>query len=560
MHEMRDLAHVAGESARYDEVALAQGVLILEFEWPLDDRVVALRATYPDSFPRMRPIVQLLGDPPNFPPRHCSPTDGTLCLLGRDTGQWPNQWSLATLLHNQLAHALRGTGDEDEQGEPAEYWWNDFGLAESYCLVDSEWTLGEARFGMLDVRLKFRPRAGGSGSIAAAVTRVHAANGEVICAWQGALPPVLTGEDHQTAPIPWVYVDQVVLPGHDGRVDLERLMGRLASQPRPIALSANSFALMFAIAYPSNLAHGLTGLGWLFAMFRWSGAKKVKDAKQPAILPTYRAGEQDMGARVPAVRLLRDRRIAVIGLGAIGAPVALELARAGCRELHLLDHDSVEPGNSIRWPLGATAWGAKKAASLSAFIEREYPWTKVHARSHAVGSFDDPKSLQGDEAVLGAALAQVNLVVDASTSQGVLNIMSDYCRQRGLPLISLYASPPVHGGAVARFSPHSPCPTCLEFAHGSGAIPRAPGFGDLTGLQQPPGCAERTFTGASYDLQELSLQAMRLAVNTLQDPEGSRTSIVQTLRLADDQGHRTLPTWREDVIPKAPLCPCSAPL
>lgn len=181
----------------------------------------------------------------------------------------------------------------------------------------------------------------------------------------------------------------------------------------------------------------------------------------------------------------------------------------------------------------------------------------MHACSHAIGQFEAADPDRGDERVLDAVLSQVDLVVDASASQGVLNTLADHCRERSLPLISLYASPPVHGGAVVRFAPESGCPTCLEFAHHDGRIHRAPGFGDHTGLQQPPGCAERTFSGASFDLQELSLQAVRLAVQTLQDPQAASGSLVQTLSLVDEHGGRIAPSWRESALGKAPACSCN---
>jgi hypothetical protein len=201
----------------------------------------------------------------------------------------------------------------------------------------------------------------------------------------------------------------------------------------------------------------------------------------------------------------------------------------------------------------------KKTESLSTFIEREYPWCRVHARAHMVGQFGnnlDP--LQGDASVLQALLAQVDLVIDASTSSGVLNILGDYCRDLGLSLNALYASPPVHGGEVVRFAPASGCPTCRDIAADDARIPRAPGFGQLESLQQPPGCAERTFTGASFDLQELSLQAVRLAIETLRDPPSATHSLVQVLSLVDPEGQRSLPSWSQRVLPKSPACSCNA--
>lgn len=91
--ELRDLAFFARDSLRIDEDQLKNGVLSIEFEWPLaSGEGCELRAVFPDSYPFVRPQVALRGNPENFPHRHCSPIDGNLCLLGRDTGLWSIEW------------------------------------------------------------------------------------------------------------------------------------------------------------------------------------------------------------------------------------------------------------------------------------------------------------------------------------------------------------------------------------------------------------------------------------------------------------------------------------
>ena len=560
--EMRELEEVIGGSLAVDDEALAKGALIVEFDWPLDGQTVPLRAIYPDSFPRLRPIVKLLGKPSTFPKRHCSPIDGNLCLLGRDARQWRQQWTLRTLLECQLADALKGTGEEDQQGEPAEYWWNSCGRRGSYCLIDSAWTLNGTTSGTLKVRYRFR-KMDRSRDIKALVTEVRDQDGTILQTWNGPIPPEIEAGS-SVITVPWVYIDETILP-NGTQEQIYDLIGRFRSPPRYTKVSPSTTARWFAVIYKMELGFQTDGLGWLFPFLfgpkkAFRSHKSGKKTVQPpgiTILPTYRAGEQDLGARVPSVRILRDNKIAVVGLGAVGGPLAIELARNGCGRLHLIDHDIVEPGNSIRWPLGASAWGYNKSDSLPEFIRREYPWTDVKEQWHAVGGFkhDDPES--GDDAIFESILPELDLVVDATASYGVSTILSDYCRAHGLPLVSLYASPPVKGGLVARFGPHSGCPTCLEFAYHAGTIERAPGFGDDVGLQQPPGCAELTFTGPSYDLQELSLQAIRLIVDTLENPEPSHASVVYTLSLVSD-GQRIPPEWRVDQLPKTEGCSCAA--
>lgn len=556
------MQQVVGETLLIDENALATGVLIVSFEWPLGAQSVPLRATYPDSFPRLRPIVQLEGSPSTFPRRHCGPVCGTLCLLGRDSRQWQNKWTLAQLLDLQLANTLEDSGDEDPQGEPAEYWWNHFGLPGSYFLVDSSWTVGDSPHGMLGLRYKFK-KPGNTPEFRAVVMQVHNRAETVIHTWSGAIPPELAN-DGKDITIPWTYVDKPVLP--DGTAQqIQSLMQQLPQPPPAHELSVTAAACPFAVLYHMELDSRTEGLGWLLC-FPWGSRKAFRARNKrgnnrkkvnPAVVPTYRAGEGDLGARAPAVHLLRRKKIAVVGLGAVGAPVVLELARNGCSALHLVDHDTVEPGNAIRWPLGASAWGHRKQDRLAAFIRAEYPWTEVFEHHHSIGAVPHDAPAKADNYLFNTILRDIDLVIDGTASFGVSMILSDHCRERSLPLISLYATPPAEGGVVARFSPQSGCPTCLEFAYAARKIERPTGFDDESNLQQPPGCAERTFTGASFDLQELSLQAMRLIVETFTKPDKAQESVVQTLNLVAD-GRQIPPSWHIHELQKEEECSCSA--
>lgn len=539
---------------------MKRGNLILEFDWPLDGKTVPLKALYPDSFPRIRPTVRLRGEPSSFPRRHCSPTDGNLCLLGRDTRQWPQKWTLCYLLQSQLADTLNDTGEKDRQGEPAEYWWNILGERGSYCLVDTAWRLGRATSGTLKLRHRGK-KISGRPEIKAVVTELRDENGTALHCWVGPLPPEIDASSGEII-IPWVYIDETILPDRTAE-QIYDLIDRLLQKPRYKELGVSLVVQWFAILYPSELGFENYGLTWLFPLLYSSSKSAFRsppNLKRPNIIviPTYRAGEQDMGARVPAVQILRSKKVAVIGLGALGSPLAVELARNGCSKLHLVDHDVVEPGNSIRWTLGASAWGLKKTDSLPAFIREEYPWSDAEGHTHHIGAPSEDEEFEGDDSVFDRILSDADIVIDATAAYGITMFLSDYCDPRGIPLISLYASPPVTGGVVARFAPGSGCPTCLEFAHAAKTIKRAPGFGDEASLVQPAGCGELTFEGASFDLKELSLQAMRLIVDTLENPDDSSQSVIYTLSLTQD-GKRIPPKWCVKELPKTQGCSCAPP-
>lgn len=568
----------AGVTPDIDPDALARGRLVLSFDWPLDAKTtLRLKAIYPDSFPHLRPQVFLQGGLDNPPARHRSPVEGNLCLLGRDTRQWVPSWTLQKLLSEQLADAINGTGDEDPQGEPADYWWNQLGPRGTYCLVDSRWELGDVQEGSLVLQImqvgtrkqRVEREPVKVPLIHAAVVEVRDAARNVLHEWEGALPPAIAAGQRIT--IPWVRLPETILPDANIRQQAKAL--RLAfprlEHGQAQNVGRDMTVRLFAVSHPIEIGPGELGPGWVFFIyFGHPNAFKTKKGTKPrnapsstmTVLPAFRAGPQDIGYRVPAVQTLRGKSILVAGVGAVGAPAAVELARNGIGVLHLLEYDLVEPGNTVRWPLGASVWGSSKLVALRDFLNREYPATKVEIHHHCLGQTGsdeaDRAGEEGDDAVLAAILPKVDLVIDGSASHGVTTLLDERCRQVGVPLVSLFATPTLEGGAVMRFAGEGGCANCLEYAWERGLVTRPPGSNNDDQLIQPPGCAERTFIGAGYDLQELSLQAIRLVVQTLSEQQPS-SSVIQTLSLVDDEGQRCPPRWRIDHLQTHPECGCS---
>jgi hypothetical protein len=564
--ELRDLAAFVGETLRIDEACLAVGVLRLEFDWPLSDgRPCPLQATFPDSYPFVRPQVALRGTPDTFPEKHCSPTDGNLCLLGRDTGLWSAEWTLATLLEKQLESALNGTGLEDQQGEPIEVWWNTAALSlkghsdGSYMLVDSTWNLEGAEQGTLRVSYSLQ-RIGDEVRFQGAVDEIRSKDGTILATRTFPLPPQVEAKK-RTDTFPWRRTSRFPPPPQEGWRD-EKVGDQLKFEQRPITNMSPAISMSVTVQ-STDLSYGNTGDTYLFPLL-YGPAKSFRPAKpgqkvtSPSliIVPTYRAGVDDIGSRVPSVRVLKDKTVAVFGLGAIGAPLAMELARNGCRKLVVVDYDVVEPGNSIRWPLGTSAWGVRKTAAIKQYVETEYPWIEVEPIPHFVGAPTQSDGSGGDHSVLPSIINKSDLVIDATASSGISRLLADRCKEAGKPLVSVFGTLSLKGGVVAYYHPTSGCPTCREFAYKKGLIEKAPGSGETSGLRQPPGCAELTFTGASFDLQELSLEAVRMAVDVLSRPEDFKESVVHTLTLYDGT-KRVPPSWKVDELTSMPECGCN---
>jgi hypothetical protein len=560
-----DAFAAAGVDPQIDTNALAGGRLELSFEWPLGDKRIPLRAVYPDSYPRLRPHVYLT-DPSLFPKRHYSPLDGNLCLLGRDTRQWSSRWSVPELLRNQLQAALENGPDEDPQGEPAEVWWNHCSRPDSYCLIDSDWSLlGVKAPGRMKLAYSARlDDKSGEFVFCAVVKWVLDADGKQVAAWRGPMPAALQGDAVKEIEVTWDRCDRELLPKpslQDQTIGLGELLNGRANPSALFDLTNSKRGQLNAFLYPTETQFRKQGESWLFVLAAGKRSafypnKKAPEPVDALIIRTLRAGHQDLISRAPATSGLSTKSIALFGTGAVGAPLAVELARNGVGELKLLDGDVVEPGNTIRWPIGSSAWGRAKTQALADFIAREYPATKVSYVNHALGTFV-PQTGFGDFAALNEMLAAVDLVIDGTASFGTTSLIQDQARLRSLPLIALYASPSVAGGVVALFMPNEGCPVCLEWAwedETSGIAP-PPGMFAVAELIQPPGCAERTFSGTFFDLQELSLQAMRVVAGFFAGGVPRSSSVVYTLAFEDQDGIR-VPAWRKNSLPPHSQCSC----
>lgn len=545
-----------------DDEALAQGRLELTFVWPLDGKLIPLRAIYTDSYPFLRPHIYVT-DAAFFPKRHFSPIDGNLCLLGRDSRQWLSSWSVPYLLRKQLRAVFENAGEEDPQGEPAEVWWNSFGRPGSYCLIDSSWSLLSAS-GPGKLKLLYVARVDSAGELifCAVVKSVTDSQGNIVADWHGPLPRALQRSAAHEIEVTWERSTTELLPAppSDPSRLAELCKGRIKFASTFNFAEGEIRGQVHAFLYPTETAFQRQGESWLFILAAGKRQAFYPGKSKPLpigahVIRTLRAGPSDLISRTPTVSSLAAKSVAVIGAGAVGAPVSIELARNGVKEIRLLDFDTVEPGNTIRWPLGSSAWGHLKTEALARFIENEYPATKVIYKNHPLGTFSN--KIDGDAKVLDSILDGIDLIVDGAASFGITSLISSEAAARSLPLLVLYASPSVAGGVVALFSPTGGCPVCLEWAwqEEPRLIEPPPGMFDEAGLVQPPGCAERTFTGTSFDLGELSLQAMRVATAVLATGVVPATSTVYTLAFQEDGGVR-LPSWHKAELAPNPNCSC----
>lgn len=172
---------------------------------------------------------------------------------------------------------------------------------------------------------------------------------------------------------------------------------------------------------------------------------------------------------------LKQGRVLIIGLGGLGAPVALYLAAAGVGELHLADFDTVDLTNLQRQIIHDTASvGLTKVDSAVRRLTAINPEVRLVSHSTAM-----------DEDSLAGAVAAVDVVLDCSDNFATREAVNAACVTAAKPLVS---------GAAIRLEgqlsvfdprrPESPCYHCL-YGHGSEAeltCSEAGVLGPLVGL------------------------------------------------------------------------------
>lgn len=123
---------------------------------------------------------------------------------------------------------------------------------------------------------------------------------------------------------------------------------------------------------------------------------------------------------------LKQSRALIVGLGGLGAPVALYLAAAGVGELHLADFDTVDLTNLQRQIIHDTdSVGQTKVDSAMGRLRAINPQVTLVAHRAAL-----------DADSLAAAVNAVDLVLDCSDNFSTREAVNAACVAAGKPLVS----------------------------------------------------------------------------------------------------------------------------
>jgi molybdopterin/thiamine biosynthesis adenylyltransferase len=277
-----------------------------------------------------------------------------------------------------------------------------------------------------------------------------------------------------------------------------------------------------------------------------------------ALLKAERIGRGDIEERIPELRTLKDKKVGVIGLGNLGAPSVIELAKAGIGELRIMDHDNVEGGTIVRWPFGLEAIGLSKAEYLKSFIDKNFPYTTVVPEIHRIGSTEQRDDGRTELDIMNSFFDGIDLVFDATAEYGVQHYLSDACREIKVPYVCISTTFGIWGGRIYRIVPGRTegCWVCLQIFREENEdwVPSE----DPEGKVHPKGCAAPTFTGANFDSLQISSAGVRLAVATLcAGVPGGYPNIswdVAVVDFRENDGEAIAPRWRTFKLERHQRC------
>ena len=335
-------------------------------------------------------------------------------------------------------------------------------------------------------------------------------------------------------PPPWPSRDQLLAAARAAHLALFAV-GRREAARRRERRADSWIAITFMEEGPRR---GETRRAWVFFELRIPLKPTFEVLRVAEAQPITVAARQ---LRTPELVGLAGARVAVVGAGSLGAPITLELAKAGVGRIHVIDKDYYEASSSVRHVLPTVDAGLGKALSAAWLAQRLNPLVTVTPQRRKV---------YGDNAT--ELLSDVDVVVDTTGSQAVGRMLSRECRALGKVLVVAGLSNGAHGGDVAILDPAGACFMCFVLAQAAGEIP-SPRAGPRSNVT-PVGCGHPAFSGAGFDATALAAIAARAVVGVggwCEYPAPDYDWVVVNFRGGDP--------WRQGTLERRPDCPlCGA--
>ncbi|HEX7064629.1 MAG TPA: ThiF family adenylyltransferase [Bacillales bacterium] len=151
-------------------------------------------------------------------------------------------------------------------------------------------------------------------------------------------------------------------------------------------------------------------------------------------------------------RKLSEKKVLIVGVGALGTVIANHLVRGGVGQVLLVDRDYVEKSNLQRQLLFDEE-DVKMALPKAVAAERKL--RRINSDVHVEG-----KTVDVTKATIELLLDDVDLVVDGTDNFTTRFLLNDVCFKKGVPFV--YGGAVASRGMTAMFVPgETPCLRCM---------------------------------------------------------------------------------------------------
>ena len=154
--------------------------------------------------------------------------------------------------------------------------------------------------------------------------------------------------------------------------------------------------------------------------------------------------------------VFQDRQVALIGLGSLGAPVALDLARCGVGQFVVIDPDRLDTSNISRHPCGFIRnIGKFKTDLLGNDILDINPRAVVHRHRLKV----DWNTAEQVRKIIEHA----DIVIVTADGPGVVSVMNKLCLEEGIGFLWSGCFRRAYGGQILKIDPgETACYECFR--------------------------------------------------------------------------------------------------
>jgi|GEM_PF-873534 len=209
----------------------------------------------------------------------------------------------------------------------------------------------------------------------------------------------------------------------------------------------------------------------------------------------------------PIVLQRQQQRVLVIGVGALGSPVADHLAKAGFGQIVLVDNDMMEPANLGRHLLGAESLKRHKADAVAKRLSLAYPATQIKPVKNKIENWLETHRLD-----------HYDLVLDLTGAEEVRRVLDKHRNANPCPLVVAWMEPFV---AAAHACLLPPGVAWIHEGKDFLKLLQAVDWPD-TVIQEEPGCSTKfqsyTASAAAYAVAMVAEKALEALDSGIEKP------------------------------------------